>query len=100
MARGGRFLDGNLKEIRLANIQQRNDKSLFRRGVTWVDSQVFEQASGKSAADPRPRHRLRDPEYFELARRLADEKRSGVLAVNGQLLLLLDGKRILVKGPA
>jgi Ca-activated chloride channel family protein len=101
VARGGRFLDGNLKEIRLANIQQRNDKSLFRRGVTWVDSQVFEQASGKSAADPPDRViDFGTPEYFELARRLADEKRSGVLAVNGQLLLLLDGKRILVKGPA
>jgi Ca-activated chloride channel family protein len=95
--RGNAFLDGNLREVRLANIQQRNDRALFRRGVTWVDSQVFEKQSGKSIDDPPDRViEFGTQEYFDVVRRLAAEGRPGVVAVNGKILMWLDGQRVLI----
>lgn len=94
------FLDGQLREVRIKNIQQKSDRALFRRGVTWVDSEVFALRTGKSADDPPDLIiQFGSPQYFELARQLTNEGRSSVLATNGRLLLFSGGKRILVNEP-
>ncbi|MBI3817378.1 MAG: VWA domain-containing protein [Planctomycetes bacterium] len=99
--RNNTYLDGQLKEVRLSNIQQKADRALFRRGVTWVDSRVFEQKTGKSLNDPPDATvDFGSQQYFDLARKLITEGRPGILAANGQLLLFVEGKRVLVKAPA
>lgn len=93
------YLDGSLKETRLKNIQQKNDRAMFRKGVVWVDSKVFENVTSQALDAPAD---ITIPfgtdDYFALAHKLGKEGKSSVLSMNGKLLLWLDGKRVLVDG--
>ena len=39
------------------------------------------------------------PEFMELVERLAAQNRQGVLSMSGEILLHVDGKKVLIKGP-
>jgi len=93
------YLDGSLKETRLKNIQQKNDRAMFRKGIVWVDSKVFENVSSQTLDAPADiTIPFGSEDYFALAHKLGKEGKSSVLSMNGKLLLWLDGKRVLVDG--
>ena len=66
---------------------------LYRRGTRWVDAQLLDKA------DEAPERTIEfaSEEYFELVDRFVRENRQSVLAVEGDLYLLLDGRRTLIR---
>jgi len=77
-------------------VKQAADRTLYQRGTRWVDAQVLEHEH----EEPEAVVEFGTDEYFDLAAHFAREGRQSVLAVQGDLYLLLDGKRTLIKGPA
>ena len=78
--------------VEVANVQQVCDRAFLRRGDTWIDgnSVVRQQLA------PDRRVELGSAEFWQLARRLEREGRSGVLALRGQILLDVDGRNVLI----
>jgi Ca-activated chloride channel family protein len=87
------FLDENMNRVSIATVQQMNDRAFFRRGQRWVDSRALAQ---EATAAPQRTIAFGSPEFAKLAARLAGEGRAGCLALEGDLLLLVDGERVLV----
>ena len=93
--RENRYWDAKLNAVEIANVQQVNDRSYFKRGNLWVDSQV---ALGAAAATkPDQVVEIGSPEFSQLVDKLASGNRLGCFALRGELLLNVDGKSILVK---
>ena len=82
-----------MQEARFVSVLQNADQTLYRRGTRWVDAQLLDQAE----EEPERTIEFASDEYFELANRLAKENRQSVLAVAGDIYLLLDGKRTLIR---
>lgn len=88
-AQGG----GGVQETTFSSVRQNADQTLYRRGDRWVDAQLL----AKAEEAPEQTIEFASDEYFALADRLAREHRQSVLAVEGDIYLLLDGKRTLIK---
>lgn len=84
------------ERVRLRGVQQVADRALFRRGDRWVDGRLLEDES----APPERTVEFGTPEYAALLDRLVAENRQGLLALGGEVYLLVDGRRTLVKNPA
>ncbi len=85
-------LDG-LAETTFVSVRQNADQTLYRRGTRWVDARMLDQAE----SEPERTIEFASDEYFELVDRFAREHRQSVLAAGGDIYLLLDGKRTLIK---
>lgn len=92
-----RYLDDNMRSVACTTIQQVEDQTLFRRGERWIDARIMAKDQD---AKPDRVFEFGTPEYFELVRTLAAEGRSGIIAVYGEVYILLNNQRVLVKGPA
>ncbi len=79
-----------------STVKQAADRTLYQRGTRWVDAEILEQENEEAEVVVE----FGTDAYFDLAQRFAREGRQSVLAVKGDLYLLLDGKRTLIKGPA
>ncbi|HZW09918.1 MAG TPA: VIT domain-containing protein [Phycisphaerales bacterium] len=92
---GGGEADGadGLAETSFVSVRQAADQTLYRRGDRWIDARLLDE----EASEPERVIAFASDEYFELARRLAEENRQSVLAVEGDVYLLLDGQRTLVR---
>ena len=90
------FLDQNMNRISTSAVQQINDRAFYQRGDQWVDSQLINE---KSAA-PAETIEYGTEAYRRLVGRLTAENRAGTIAQRGDVLMLLDGKPVLVKAPA
>lgn len=90
------MLDKDMKQVRIAGVQQVADRSLFRRGGRWVDSAL----GGKEDAAPDATVEFGTDAYSEIVVKLTRQGRQGLLAMGGDVYLSLEGRRILVKGPA
>jgi Ca-activated chloride channel family protein len=77
-------------------VQNINSQTYFNRNNRWVDSRVLDKESEK----PEVEVVVSTPEFKKIADALAAEGQSGVLALEGEILLLLDGKRVLIKPAA
>jgi len=82
-----------LGEASFVSVRQNADQTLYRRGDRWIDAQLLEHA------DEAPERTIEfaSDAYFALADRLAKENRQSVLAVTGDIYLLLDGQRTLIR---
>lgn len=87
------FFDQNLNRVQISTVQQVNDRAFYKRGNRWVDSQVIEQA----AAAPTHTIDFASEEFRALASKLATQNRQGIIALEGEILLRVDGETILVK---
>ena len=87
------FLDTNMQRVQISNVQQVNDRAFYRRGNQWVDSSLVDQPG----ATPRKVVEIGSEEFRQLAYRLAEQGRQGTIALNGEILLRVDGETILVK---
>jgi len=94
-ARGGGGQGGGqgIDETSFVSVRQSADQTLYRRGSRWVDARLLEQAE----SEPERVIEFASEEYFELVDRLAKENRQSVLAVEGDVYLLLDGRRTLIR---
>jgi Ca-activated chloride channel family protein len=90
------FYDEQLNEVAIRSVQQVNDKAYYRRGRQWVDSRLV---GGAQQARPARVIAFGSREYFDLADRLARENRQGSIAMQGDVLLMIDGEPVLIEAP-
>jgi len=94
--RSNNFLVNNMQRVEYTNVQQVTDLTFFRRKGNWVDA----RALGKGE-ETKPTKVLEfgSPEFLKLVDRLVREGRQGIMALSGDLILLVDGETVLIKAP-
>jgi Ca-activated chloride channel family protein len=94
---GNAFYDAGMNRVSISNVQQVGDRAFYRRGSRWVDSRVVNQER-----NIRPSRTITfgSKEFRQLAERLAKEGRQGSISLRGDILMVVDGKPILIKGPS
>ena len=90
------FLDSRLKVVETNAVQQVCDLAFLQRGQRWIDG----NAVLGQRLDVDERVEVASPRWFQLADRLAKENRAGVLSLHGEILLVLDGKNVLIQPPS
>ena len=65
------------------------------RGNRWVDSRIVDQT-----VTPRATIEFGSDEFHRLTSRLAAEGRQGSVSLRGDVVMVVDGEPVLVKGPA
>lgn len=88
------FIDLEGHDVEFTQVQQMNDRALYKRGGTWIDSRIV--AGDNDSLVPDSVCAIGTDTYRALTARLAGENRAGVLSLSGDLLLLVDGKVVLV----
>jgi len=91
------FYDEQMNRVSIATVQQINDRAYYQRENRWIDSRIVKTGS---AARPDKVVEFASDEFFEIVEKLARENRQGSIAIGGDVLLLIDGRRILIKAPA
>ena len=87
------YWDANMKRVSISTVQQVNDRAFYKRGRRWVDSSLVDKAE----AAPKRIVEIGSEEFRRLAERLAAQSRQGCVALNGEILLNVDGETILVR---
>jgi Ca-activated chloride channel family protein len=95
--RGNVWLDDDLRRVEVSNVQQIHDRTFFRRGGCWVDARLL-QRYGAGAPDEVVE--FGSEGHRRLVEKLVGEGRQGVLALRGETLLQVEGRSLLLKGPA
>ena len=88
------YWDANMDRVQISSVQQVADRAFYRRGNRWIDSRV---ADGADHAEPQRVVEFGSDEFFELARRLAGANRQGSIMMRGEVMLVVDGQRVLVR---
>ncbi|MEZ6241412.1 MAG: VWA domain-containing protein [Phycisphaerales bacterium] len=91
-----KYYDKDMNEVEITTVQNVADRTLLRRQGRWVDARLLE----KEAEAPEETIEFASEAYFALADRLAVENRQGLIAQRGDVYLLIDGKRVLVRNPS
>ncbi len=89
-----RFWDANMNRVQISSVQQVADRAFYRKGNRWVDSRIVdktEQAQAQRVVD------FGSEEFMQLARRLASENRQGSIMMRGEVMLVVDGQRVLIR---
>ena len=92
-----RYWDASMNEVATAAVQQVCDLAFYKRREGWIDSRLV--ASGSELRAERVIS-FGSEEFQQLVARLAREGRQGSIALRGDVLMLVDGERVLVKAPA
>jgi Ca-activated chloride channel homolog len=89
------FFNAEMKRVEETGVQQVNDLAFYRRGDQWVDSRVVQKGT---EIDAQREIAFGSPEFHRLALRLAGEGRQGSIALRGDIVMVVDGETVLVKG--
>ena len=92
------FLDADMNRVSIMTVQQLGDQTLFRRGERWIDARIV-SAGNLEFAPPQRVVVFGSPEYFDLARTLADRGRAALMAIPGEVYLIVNGEAVLVRNP-
>jgi Ca-activated chloride channel family protein len=88
------YINEQMERVSISSVQQINDNAYYRKRNRWVDSRLVEK---EKQIQPRKVIQFGSDEYFELARKLAEENRQGSIAFAGDILLQVDGEAILIQ---
>ncbi len=88
------YWDANMNRVQISSVQQVADRAFFRQGNRWIDSRIVDK---ENQAEPSRVIEFGSKEFMELARRLASENRQGSIMMRGEIMLVVDGERILVR---
>lgn len=94
--RSNTFLMQNMQRVEITNVQQITDRTFFRRNSRWVDANALGR---EEKVTPDQTIEFGTPEFYKLVDRLVREGRQGILALSGEMLLMIDGKTVLIKAP-
>ena len=86
------YWDANMNRVSISTVQQVNDRAFFRRGNRWVDSSLVDQQTA-----PNRTVEVGSEEFRRLVQRLAAQSRQGCIALNGEILLNVDGESVLIR---
>jgi Ca-activated chloride channel family protein len=92
---GNEYWDQNMNRVSISNVQQVNDQAFYQRGNRWVDSRLMEKERGLR---PQTVIRFGSGEFKRLAERLSKEGRQGSISLRGDILMVVDGKPVLITG--
>jgi len=90
------YFDKNMNRVSISNVQQINDLAFYQRGGRWVDSRVVNQGS---RVEPKRQIEFGSEAFRNLARRLSEQGRQGAISLQGDVVMVVDGETLLVKGP-
>ena len=96
MNRSNYFLTQNMERVEITTVQQISDRTFFRRNNRWIDSSVLPT---EKTTKPDRIIEFGTPEFYQLVDQLVTEGRQGILALSGEMLLVIDGKTVLIKAP-
>jgi len=88
------FFDQKMNRVSVTSVQQVNDRTFYRRGNRWVDSRIV---SNEADAKPDRVISIGSEEFLKLAERLSEEGRAGSVSLEGEIMLEVDGAKILAK---
>lgn len=94
--RSNSFVTQNMQRVEITNVQQITDRTFFRRNSRWVDSSVLER---EKTLKPDETIEFGTPEFYRIVDRLVQEGRQGIMALSGEILIVIDGKTVLIKSP-
>jgi Ca-activated chloride channel family protein len=94
MNRSNYFLTQNMQRVEITNVQQITDRTFFRRNERWVDARVLDR---EKELRPDRVVEFGTAEFYEVVDKLVGEGRQGILALSGEMLLMIDGKTVLIK---
>lgn len=89
------YIDADMKQVETTAIRQIADQTVYKRGGRWVDASLL----AKETEAPDRTVEFGTEEFGSILDRLAASNRQGVLALGGEIYLLIDGQKILVKAP-
>jgi hypothetical protein len=92
-----KFWDASMNEVATATVQQVCDMAFYKRRDRWVDSRLV---SSEASVAPERIVKFGSQEFRDLAAKLAREGRQGSISLRGDILILIDGQRVLIKAPA
>ena len=95
MNRSNSYLNQNMERVEITTVQQITDRTFFKRNNRWVDASALKN----EAAKPDQIVEFGTPEFYKLVDRLVRDGREGILALSGELLVVIDGKTVLIKAP-
>jgi Ca-activated chloride channel family protein len=93
--RSNSFLTQNMERVEITSVQQITDRTFFKRNNRWVDANALKNETAK----PDRIIEFGTPEFNKLVDRLLRDGREGILALSGELLMVIDGKTVLIKTP-
>ena len=88
--------DSNMNRVAITTIQQVNDMAFYNRNGRWIDSRLVER---ENEIAPDKVVEFGSAAFRQLAHSLAKAGRQNSVALQGDILLKVDGETILVKGP-
>ena len=88
------WLDEKLERVAVGDVQQVNDRTYFKRGERWVDARVIEDIE---VIKPDRTIVAGSDEYLELVKKLEEKGRAGAVAMQGEIIIKVDGEVILIK---
>lgn len=89
------YLDQDFKVVQTVAVQQVRDCAFYKRGDRWIDSR---SVLGKRV-EPDEQVEFGSPRYLEVQQALQLQGRAAVLSLQGEVLLQLDGRNVLVTSP-
>ena len=95
MNRSNFYLSQNMERVEITTVQQITDRTFFKRNNRWVDASALKNETAK----PDQVIEFGTPEFYKLVDRLVRDGREGILALSGELLVVIDGKTVLIKAP-
>ena len=84
-----------MERVEITSVQQITDRTFFKRNNRWVDADALKNETVK----PDRVIEFGTPEFYKLVDQLLRDGREGILALSGELLLVIDGKTVLIKTP-
>ncbi len=90
------YLDSSMNKVATTTVQQVCDLAFYKRGTRWVDSRLVGNATEQHVEKVIT---FGSEEFRDLAAKLAREGRQGSIALRGDILMLVDGKPVLIKAP-
>ena len=91
------YFDASMNKVATAAVQQVCDLAFYKRGERWIDSRIV-----SSPVDVKPEKVIEfgSEEFRDLAAKLVRDGRQGSIALRGDILMIVDGQRVLIKAPA
>jgi hypothetical protein len=90
------FFDAAMNKVATTTVQQVCDLAFYKRGDRWVDSRIISSPTEVRADQVIA---FGSQEFRDLAAKLAREGRQGSIALRGDILMVVDGRRVLIKAP-
>lgn len=91
------YLDASLNRVAITTVQQLPETAYYRRNGYWVDRAYLEKGD---KTKPDRVIEFGSPEFLELAWSLVKQGRQGSIALDGNMLVNIDGEAVLIKASA